>query len=227
MDSGKAIFPGTRAAVIEHQISYTSGTQLGCHSLCVSNLGIVAPRLIEDPSKEMVGKVPGARIAAILVDGDAVNTYYKALKEDESFRSSLFTPFKDRFRGYSIVFMSCPCNTDSGVPAFTGHPHGPLSIAGFVEWLRKSGEFIIGSPLVTNVNHQTSSFSLLRGWMWIPSHSSAQVRHIEGTEYVSGKSHSMLPLEEWKAHYREYHRRNGLNMAPGGLKDFQPSDLVG
>jgi len=116
--------------------------------------------------------------------------------------------------------MSGACNTEDGKPEKVTYS-GPISTAGFAAWLRNQGEFIMATPLLTNVNHLLSGFSLLRAWMWVPSHADSDVRHIEGTEYISGKSKSAVPFPEWWEFYQKFHKGKRPS-----LNTFTPDELI-
>jgi hypothetical protein len=223
------LHPFYKDVKVSFSLSYThvgSGAGgFGCHAAGIARICFGYPTLQRDPNKELAPLGIGVPVLSKYAE------FLKWLKSPagEETRHQLFEEMKNKLRNYSIVFMSCPCNTDDGKPAPTAHNHGHLSIAGFATWLKAQGEFIMGSPLITNSNHLSSSFSLLRGWMWVPQHSDGNVKHIEGTGYISGKCKSALPFPEWIKFYKEYHKKFPLYDTPpnNALVDFEPNELLG
>jgi hypothetical protein len=228
------IFPGTEARVMTN-LGYSESAHLGCHTNSLMRIQLQYPTLVSDPKKEFKGICN--EVPQLLADDRYVKKFWDFLKTDEAARHTLYTELSNVFKGVSIVFMSGPCNTEDFRPdksAFTGK----YSVADFAGWLKKQGQYIMATPLVTNANHQTVSFSILRGWMWIPDHRVDSVRHIAGTEYISGSSKSFLSFPDWRAHYKKYHAgMGGLSRydTPGRytprkipeLAPFEPEELFG
>jgi len=223
--------PGYPGSKVQVSLTATTNQFLGCHSNCLAALTLSAPAVVSLGNVEKKYVLADNYLGTTTLIGEPSAALKKYIAENEDARDKLFDEFKNGFRVYSLVLMSCPCNTETELPAKTNNNHGALSVAGFATWLRKKGEFLVASPLVTNQNHQTSNFSLLRAWIWVPNHSNQNVRHIEGTEYVSGKMATGLPFEEWKKHYRKFHKEWPLyrwkSTDTGQLNDFQIEDLYG
>lgn len=207
------ILPGTEATKIKASLCYNLEENFfGCHSKGIANIR-VGLDVLSDTKKELNWEYG----AAMLRDRQRkVALSYI----EENLLDKLYAQLRVLLRGYSVVFMSGACNTEDGKPEKVSYS-GPSSTAGFAAWLRNQGEFIMATPLLTNVNHLLSGFSLLRAWMWVPSHINTNVRHIEGTEYISGKSKSAVPFPEWWEFYQKFH--NGKRSP---LNTFTPDDLV-
>jgi hypothetical protein len=224
--------PNYKEVVVDLSLkSNTFGTSFGCHATSIANLSLGGyPFVVKDPNNELAAAVKvktnqslGER-AGYKYIGDMTEVY-KLLKEDP-YREFLFQELAQKYACYSLIFMTCPCNK-AGKPA-ERTDITDMSVAAFATWLKDRGEFIMASPLLSNYYHQTSSFSILRGWMWVPTHSADNVKHVEGTEYISGKMKSGVSLPAWKEHYRNYHGQHPLYGVTGGqLKDFDVPDLWG
>jgi len=105
---------------------------------------------------------------------------------------------------YSLVIMSGLANNDEGKPSKTYHIHGPWSVAAFVDYLKSVGEYIIATPLLANPQHlDTTSFSLRRGWFWMPNTEIYRARHIKDTGYVANvpTGGRFLDFPEWREKY--------------------------
>lgn len=218
------LYPGTKTKVSVVAACARNELFFGCHCIGIANLTFT----MSAPYGGLSGTY-GERL-----NGEQQMVMRKLLEENEEARYQVFKEFANQFGMWSLVFMTCPCNTREK-PDLTHHNYGPLSIAGFAGWLEEQGEFIMGSPLVTNRQHQTSSFSLLRGWMWVPT-TAAPTKHIEGTEYVAGKMKSGLPFPQWWDYYQDFHKRAGISYSmrsgkneshPGYLKEFTVDELYG
>jgi len=219
--------PGHPGVKISTRLMHAENIFLGCHTKCIAALGLDNYNITAG-----LPALPASAKAGLMLVGDEAKQFLDYLRTDKEARNLLFRDLEVRCSHVSLVFMSCPCNTDDNKPSWTGNSHGALSIADFAGWLREQGEYIIGSPLVTNSNHQTSSFSLLRGWIWVPTHIYRYVKHIEGTEYVSGKMKSGLPFDEWVKHYAAFHEKNPLySVSQNGnktkLAKFKVEELLG
>lgn len=216
------IFPGTKKTTIRATLSYETSSYLGCHANVITYVA-VSFKIKEDPDKELKPQEPF--MTGLTEERRNVCREYLINNKEERYK--LFAQLRDMKRSYSLVVMSAACNTDDGKPDRTVWV-GKLSTAGFAEYLREQGEFIMATPLLSNSNHQRNSFSLVRGWFWIPTHSWPTVKHIEGTEYISGKMQSGLPFDEWVEHYKKFHSDPKTALLPGGvLKEFSIEELTG
>ncbi|MDE2097327.1 MAG: hypothetical protein KGL39_08800 [Patescibacteria group bacterium] len=214
------LHPSYKEVKVRLSLLFQESVFLGCHTNSISHLSL-SQMIINDPKKEVRDE---ERIGTVLI-GRQSEIFSDWVRNTEECHHQLFAELRQNLKHVSIVFMSGPCNTGHSLDSKPGPSaySGVLSIAHFAQWLKDQGEFIMGSPILTNVNHLFFNFSVLRGWMWIPDHMNPGVKHIADTEYVSGKMKNGLPFDEWGRH----HKANRYVQGVGELNSFALSDLYG
>jgi len=172
---------------------YMQQNTLGCQCCIISN--------IREPQAKHVES------NTLMLPNSAATKAVRDLVEANGGREGIYKHLKEYLEpNYGLVIMSGLANNDQGKPSKTYHIHGPWSVAAFVDYLKSVGEYIIATPLLANPQHlDTGSFSLRRGWFWMPNTEAYNARHIKDTGYVANvpTGGRFIDFADWRKKYFE------------------------